>query len=194
MWLTGATHKGFKSPFAMGKIISFSLSGIFGIILLFGAFVAFSLLPISGNYSLMTCLSGSMEPTLLIGSVVVVKPFQEYQVGDIITFKKPGQDTPTTHRIVEKEFENGLVQFVVKGDANEDPDSEPVKKEEVLGKVLFSIPYLGYLAQFARTKFGFVLLVSLPAAVIIFGEVLKIKKEIERLRRKKRGEKVETNL
>ena len=45
-----------------------------------------SVLPITGNYKVMTVLSGSMEPTIKMGSIVVVKPQENYKIGDIITF------------------------------------------------------------------------------------------------------------
>ncbi len=172
----------------MGKIKKIIYWVFLGVILFLGGAVLFSLLPIKGNYSLKTCLSGSMEPTIHVGSVVVIKPVKEYKVGDVITFKKPGQKTPTTHRIVKKELKDGSVQFVVKGDANKDADPEPVKKEEIIGKVLFSIPYLGYVGAWARTKVGLVVLVWVPAALIIFEEIMKIKEEVVKMREKKKAQ------
>ena len=65
------------------KIIYYIFFIIIGIIAIG---VIFPLLPIPGNYQLLTVLSGSMEPAIHTGSVVFVKPVNEYKVNDIITF------------------------------------------------------------------------------------------------------------
>ncbi len=145
-------------------------------------------------------LSGSMEPEIKTGSVVVVKPEQEYQVDDVITFGESSKTkNPTTHRIVEikKDQNDSDVSYVTKGDANNAPDQKEVSKEEVLGRVAFSVPYFGYAVAQAQTPFGFMLIIVVPAVIIIYDEAQKIKKEIlkkidYRKRMKKREEDKET--
>lgn len=128
----------------------------------------------------MTVISGSMEPTLKIGSVVVVSPAESYQVGDIVTFRTGGERIPpTTHRIEDVKVEEGELIYITKGDANPIEDIEETKEGDIMGKALFSIPYLGYLVNFLKTPIGFLLLVGLPALLIIFGEVGKIYKEVK---------------
>lgn len=140
-----------------------------------------------GQYEIKIVRSGSMEPTIMTGSVVLIHPVATYQVGDIITF---GADTatriPTTHRIVATEEFNGHVQFRTKGDANEVEDREPTALKDVIGKTLFAIPYLGYVLDFARQPLGFGLLVGIPAAVIILDEIVTIIHELARRERRKR--------
>ncbi len=146
-----------------------------------------SIFPIAGNYSVKVVLSGSMEPAIKTGSTVAIKPASSYEVGDIITF---GEDTqrsvPTTHRIVEKNTVAGEARYLTKGDANNAPDAREVGEDEVIGKVFLTVPYLGYLIDFAKQPAGFVLLIAVPAVIIAIDEVRKIFLEARRLRRRKR--------
>jgi len=156
------------------------------VILAFALLLAASLFPITGNYKVKIVLSGSMEPELPMGSLVFLKPESSYAVGDIITFGKDTKmDVPTTHRIVlTHDSPTGKV-FQTKGDANENEDARDVRESEVIGKVFFDIPYLGYVLDFAKKPIGFILLVLLPAAFIILDEIGNIWKEAKRMRRKK---------
>ena len=149
-----------------------------------------SMLPIPGNVEIKIVKSGSMEPAIPTGSLVVVKPSPSfsYGVGDVITF---GADTktevPTTHRIVAVEGAGSERIFITKGDANEDIDQESVALREVVGKVLFSVPGAGYVLAFAREPLGFALLVGIPAGLIILEELLTIGKEVRAAFRRRRG-------
>ena len=144
-----------------------------------------SVLPITGNFKILTVLSGSMEPKIHTGSIVAIKSAMEYKVGDIITFGKISKtQTPTTHRIFEIKENNGQKIFITKGDANNSPDMKEVLANEVKGKVLFSLPYIGYAVDFAKKPLGFMLIIIIPAAAIISDEIRKIKAEVVRLREK----------
>jgi len=156
---------------------------ILGFLLAVLAFVLFPLLPIENNYSLKMVLSGSMSPAIKTGSIVTVKPASSYSVGDIITFKKgQGEENILTHRIVG-EKEQG---FITRGDANNVADASPVRKGAILGKVVLTIPYAAYAANFAHSKFGLILLILIPALLIIGSEVRKIFQEVQKIRQKKR--------
>jgi len=151
-----------------------------------GVFLA-SLLPIPGNIELKIVKSGSMEPTIKTGSIVVVKPVETYAVGDIVTFgKDSAREIPTTHRIVSiREGERGTI-FSTKGDANEEADPMEVSAGAVIGKVIVDVPYAGFVLDFARQPIGFTLLIGIPAGVIILDEAARIFKEVAALRRKKK--------
>jgi signal peptidase len=120
-----------------------------------------------------TVISGSMSPAINTGDVVAIAKanVSELKAGDIITF---GQTTYTTHRIINVTAEG----FLTKGDANEDPDITGVKREDVVGKVVFTVPYLGYLGYFVRTPLGFAVFILIPGALIIISEALKIRTEV----------------
>lgn len=149
-----------------------------------------SMLPIPGNIEIKIVKSGSMEPNIPTGSLVVVKPAQRYSIGDVITF---GADTktqiPTTHRIIAFEGSNGETLYRTKGDANEDADTNLVARSEVIGKAVFHVPAVGFILDFARQPLGFALLIGIPAALVILEEVLTITKEVKLALRRRRSEK-----
>ncbi len=101
-------------------------------------------------------LSGSMEPTYHVGSLIYVKDVEpsEIQVGDPITFVLNEDLVVATHRVIEIDAENQ--HFYTKGDANESPDSSPVHFNNLIGKPVFTIPYLGYLSDFLSTEKGMI--------------------------------------
>lgn len=148
------------------------------------ALLAVSALPVPGNYKVKIVQSGSMEPSIKTGSIVIIQPRAEYTVGDIVTFGRDTKtDVPTTHRIVEARTESGAYIFKTKGDANESADVAELRQSEIIGKVIFDVPYLGYLLDFAKKPLGFVLLVILPAVMIIIDEARNIWLEIQKRRR-----------
>ena len=158
---------------------------IFAIVLL----IVVSILPIPGNYKLLIVQSGSMEPAIKTGSVVIVKPVENYKTNDVITFVDGGKDRSTTHRVVDTEVVSGKTYYITKGDANNAEDSSKVSENKIVGKVLTSIPYAGYILAMAKKPIGFVLLVVLPCTMIIFEEVGKIWKELKKKKVEKEGEK-----
>lgn len=153
-----------------------------------GLFLA-TLLPIPGNIEVKIVESGSMEPAIHTGSIVVIKAQSAYQVGDVVTF---GADTkehvPTTHRIValQPDPATGQLSMTTKGDANEENDPETSLVSSVIGKVIITVPYVGFMIDLARKPVGFVLLIGIPAAIIIIDEASKIVIEVLRIRREKR--------
>jgi len=154
-----------------------------------GSLLFLSLVPAAG-IEVKIVKSGSMEPAIETGSIVVVRPAATYGVGDIITF---GNDTdneiPTTHRIVSVRGSGANTFYTTQGDANEERDPEEVPARDVVGTVLFHVPFAGYVLDFARQPLGFALLIGLPAAMIILDESMNIVKEIRALLRRKRMQK-----
>lgn len=106
-----------------------------------------------------TMLSSSMEPAYRLGSVIYVAEAEisELQIGDVITFRVD-DDITVTHRIVgvsPDAHHPADFCFQTKGDANDFPDGELVEAERVVGKAIFTIPYLGFFSDFVRTEYGF---------------------------------------
>lgn len=120
-----------------------------------------------------------MEPAIGTGDVVIVERAApaEIETGDVITFVPDGQPPPTTHRVVSKTEQDGVVRFETKGDANEQPDAEPVVENELVGRVTLVIPYLGYVIQFASTSMGFFALVAAPFGLLLATEVWSLFRE-----------------
>ncbi len=161
------------------------VAGIIGVALLLVA----SMFPIPGNVQIKVVLSGSMEPAIHVGSVIVIKPVESYAVGDIVTYGKDTKtDIPTTHRIIDERVEGDETFFKTQGDANDDPDIKELKDSAIIGKVLLTIPLLGYLIDFAKQPLGFVLLVIIPAMIVIGDEIKKIWLETKRIRVRKKAE------
>jgi len=120
--------------------------------------------------------SGSMEPGLKLGSVVVTRPVEaeEIKAGDIITFYSPLNEKLMSHRVVAVEHGSSF-HFQTKGDASEDADPFVVPAENVVGKVCLHLPYFGYVTQFVKTPLGFLLTICLPGLVVIVMEIRNIR-------------------
>ena len=101
-----------------------------------------------------TVLSGSMEPTYHTGSLIYVKKVDPYTIkeGQPITFMLD-ENTVATHRvvgIVPDEEDPTVIRFRTKGDANDAEDGGLVHYKNVIGTPIFSIPYLGYVADYIQ--------------------------------------------
>ncbi len=158
---------------------------IYYIFIVFVAVIAFLLLvsafPITGNIKFLIVQSGSMEPAIKMGSIVMVKPVDEYKIGDVVSFSEAGKSrTPTTHRIHDMKVAESKVFYITKGDANNAPDRKEIQEKDIIGKALINIPYLGYAVDFMKKPLGFLLMIITPVAVIIFGEIKKIYEETKK--------------
>ena len=162
------------------------IKGIFWVAITFAAvFIIFTSLNLFG-YQMFVVKSGSMEPKIHTGSVVVDNKTDNYKKGDIITFKVSGSKDTVTHRIIAVKTENNQTSYQVKGDANDTADPDPVLKDNVVGEVRFSIPFLGYLIAFIRTLPGLILFIIIPSLIIIAEEMSNIKAEIAKIRKAKK--------
>lgn len=123
-----------------------------------------------------TVLSGSMEPTYHVGSVIYTKKVNpaELKVGDAITYRMSGS-VIVTHRIVAIENEGSpLPAFRTKGDANNTADiGAPIPAAAVMGKAVFSIPYLGFVSAFIQKPVGLFLLIGTCAGVLILSSIVE---------------------
>lgn len=122
-------------------------------------------------------VSGSMQPTLPVGSVVYVMPSQEYLVGSIVAFTNAASQT-VTHRVVSINDKADGRYYRLKGDANNSADSDEIKGSTIIGKSFFSIPYIGRLVQLLRTPVGFIALIIIPTIAYVVYELWTIKQEI----------------
>ncbi len=117
-----------------------------------------------------TVLSGSMEPEYHVGALIYVKKVDstELSVGDDITFMLD-EDTVATHRIVgvvPDENDPSVLRFRTKGIANEHEDGTLVHYKNIVGKPIFTIPYLGYVANFIQHPPGTYIAVCAGAFLI----------------------------
>lgn len=125
------------------------------------------------GFTPLKVLSGSMEPSIKTGDLIVVKaiPDSNIEEGDIITFKT-NPDTFVTHRVVEVFDQDENSVFKTKGDANNVEDKELVKGQDVLGRYVFRLPAFGYISDFISTPKGFMLLFLLPMLILLGKEII----------------------
>ena len=118
-----------------------------------------------------TVLSGSMEPTYHTGSLIYVKKIDtaDIQPGTVITFMLD-EDTVATHRVVAvvpDEEDPSVIRFRTKGDANEAEDGSLVHYKNVIGTPIFSIPGLGYVANYIQHPPGTYVAISAGAVLLL---------------------------
>ncbi len=116
-------------------------------------------------------LSGSMEPEYPVGSLIYVKAvdYKELKVGDPITYLLD-EDTVVTHRIIEvliDEDDPNTIRYFTQGDANDVPDGASVHYKNIIGKPVFSIPYLGYVSKYIQNPPGMYIAIAAGAILIL---------------------------
>jgi signal peptidase len=160
-------------------------------LLVFVSFVvASSALNLTGGYRLLFVKSGSMRPSIPMGSLIFTKPQESYKPGEVITFEEQGTSgNLVTHRISDIEQLEDEKLFITRGDANDANDSARVDEKSVVGKVVWAIPLIGYVVSFAKTTVGLIVLIIIPATLIVYNELSAIKNGIMEIisRKKKAG-------
>jgi len=124
--------------FALWAALGFGI-GLIAIVTLPGAF----------GYQSLTVVSGSMVPTLGVGSVVideVISP-ADARPGDIVTFKDPLRPRQLTHRLQKVTVQGDTFHMVTLGDANDVPEHWSVPRDGHIGRVVAHLPKLGYVRQ-----------------------------------------------
>lgn len=156
----------------MGKTIKKILNVISTILVVI--VVVLALLLVGARFiglNVYTVLSGSMEPTYHVGSLIYVKDVDtdELKAGDVITYMLD-EDTIVTHRIVDvipDETDPSIIRFQTKGDANDSVDGSLVHYKNVIGTPVFSIPKLGYLANYIQKPPGRYIAISAGAIILL---------------------------
>ena len=152
----------------MNKTTKTILKTISTLIVVFVVSIAFLLVGIKlFGVQIYTVLSGSMEPTYKVGSVIYVVDVEidELKEQDAITFEL-GNETIATHRIIKIEEQDDVKIFHTKGDANKLPDKNPVSEDEIIGKPIFTIPLLGYVAYFMQSSYGMIITIGVGIGLI----------------------------
>ncbi|MDR4948301.1 signal peptidase I SipW [Neobacillus cucumis] len=169
----------------ISKIVSFTIYG-----LLVCLVITLITSKISGGtqtffgHEILTVLSGSMEPNIKTGSIISVTPMtkvKDLKKGDIITYKAvDAPNTLITHRIIKVQKSNESLQFITKGDNNDGIDIFPVPAANIVAQYdHFTIPFLGYLLSFVKSKLGSVLMLILPGFLLINWSISSIWKTIK---------------
>ena len=140
------------------------IAGVLAVVVIVAAFAVL-------GFKLMIVLSGSMEPVMMPGDVVVVAPVDTDALtpGDIVSFWRRMDDTDIiiTHRIIGIDAEGGM--FTTKGDNNNAADDVLLEKDDIIGRTVFLIPYLGYTTEMKKEIMLFCMV--LPSLILIIGEI-----------------------
>lgn len=137
-------------------------------------------------------LSGSMEPAYHVGSLIYVKSCdpEDVKVGDPITFVLDEDLNVATHRVIE--IDASGEHFYTKGDANDAPDGAPVYFKNLIGRPVFTIPYLGYFSNWITNPPGMYIGIAAAGVFLILlflPDVLKKADEADRRAAEKKREK-----
>jgi signal peptidase I len=127
-------------------------------------------------YQLVVIQSASMEPAVPVGSVAVYKPVEEYLPNDIIVYLYgDGVDSKTiVHRVDQKRTSSdGLISYRTIGDANSQQSSAVVYHGQVKGKVLTTIPQVGYAIQYMKSPRGMTGMLLLLMGLLIVSELVR---------------------
>lgn len=133
------------------------------IIILLACIAALLIVPKIIGMQAMAVLTGSMEPKIPVGAIVFVKEvsWDELKVGDVVTYNLNG-GMYVTHRIIAKDEDTQGI--TTQGDANETADSLPVPYTNILGRMAFEVPQLGYISIYAKTPLG---IAGISAVVLV---------------------------
>lgn len=128
--------------------------------------------------------TNSMEPTINVSDVVVSKKAKEKDIktGDVITFLKDGE--VITHRITKISTEEGRIQYTTKGDNNNIEDTFKITYDNIEGKHILTIPYLGKIMQILDNKM-LVLIITLIVLIYLFIRIQNQEKKEYRREKKK---------
>ncbi len=135
---------------------------------------------ISQPISIYTIVSGSMIPTIDVYDVIInvkVDSPTDIKEGDIITFisqSSISENLTVTHRVKDIQVVNGEYQFTTKGDNNIIQDSAPATFDKIIGRAVLRIPQLGRVQTFIASKFGWLVIIVLPALYIILKDIIKL--------------------
>ena len=114
------------------------------------------------GYSSLMVATGSMSGTIEEGDLIIIKATGDYKIGEIVTFFQDGDTIPTTHRIINKEYdENGNVLWVTKGDANNSKDGRSISSDEIIGEWVMTIPYVGTFIDWAVEGGGLIYIIGI---------------------------------
>jgi signal peptidase I len=165
------------------NIIIDVIEWILFIALLCIAFIMLSpILPTNKYLQTYIVPTGSMEPTIHVGSVAVVQTVdpKTLQKGDIIAFVNPlDAKMIILHRIYSISSPHNVLTIQTKGDHNNGIDPWKVGVGLIKGKMLMTFPYIGYLGQEVKTLTGFILIVIIPGLILLLLQTKRIKTGIE---------------
>ncbi len=148
--------------------LRFILSALIGMLIAFGILVpAASILAPAIGREVFAIRGDSMSPTIPMGAAIVVveRPIDEIEVGDIVTWRA-ANGAYVTHRVMQIVEENGQPFVQTKGDANDSPDPSAVPADAIVGVVEAWVPAAGFALIMMSTPTGLVSWLSFGLALL----------------------------
>lgn len=133
----------------------------------------------------LTVSSGSMEPAIPVGSLLITKTRSVYSIGQVITYADTNESLLISHRITDVYLDDQGLFFLTKGDANDAVDSNKIRNSAIIGAQDHVIPYAGYIVAYLQTSIGFILFVVVPGGFLISSELIALFNEFRKLRSSK---------
>lgn len=155
--------------------------GFFLVALIVFALVAGVTVPMFMGYRTLVVLSGSMEPSIAKGGIVLAAPvpMKELKRGDVIVFAPTADaQVPLIHRIVKLQDKDGVRYFTTRGDANQKADVAQVSLPPTAWRVVFTLPALGYLIGWATQPIGTVTLIVIPLLGLVGLKLVDVFKKV----------------
>ena len=135
-------------------------------------FIVKSPIPSFAGYSLLSVESGSMEGDMEDSidekDLILIRKSKDYQIGETITYLRPSDHVPTTHRIIGFDDANGTREYITRGDANGLSQDANVTEDMIFGKVVFVFSGVGVFREFVTEGGGYVFLITF-AVILIAG-------------------------
>lgn len=137
------------------------------------------------GYKNFVIVSGSMEPTIMVGDAIFVKkvPQNDIKINDIISFYE--DDIIVTHRVVDIINENGIVKYRTKGDNNNTVDRKMTDYQKIEGKYQFKINGFGVVTEFLKNRVTLIFLITIMIIIFLYQNRLNKKRQIRKEKRRK---------
>ena len=150
---------------------------VWAVVVVAAALILAVALPLAFGDRPHTVLTGSMEPTISAGDVVVdarISPL-DARVGDVVTFRDPeDQSKLITHRVKRIRRGGSHLWFTTQGDANNTTEHWRIAADGELGRVAYKVPWVGHVAVLTHTPLGLGLLLVVPLLLLGLDELVRI--------------------
>ena len=123
------------------------------------------------GFGMAVVITGSMEPKIRVNDLVLIHEQESYALDEVVTYRTNSK--PVTHRIVSMRTDTeGQIWVTTRGDVN-NKDDEEIPVEQIVGKVVLTIPFVGAVQEYLQSTEGFLVLTLGVAVLIAVGELLR---------------------
>lgn len=131
----------------------------------------------AAHLQLFDVQTGSMEPAFKPGDAVVLRPTNNVQAGQIITYTSPINGQLVSHRVIA--VDTARKQLTTRGDNEKEPDT-PINRAAVVGRVVMLLPQLGRVVHYLKSPLGLATFLYLPAILLVVNEIKRLTQHYRR--------------